>query len=70
MPEWEEVITVPLHCSGGVSALDMVDVLVENKGGVNTKDFSLKSLKSIKRSYINYLMFFNKFSKAGTKYLG
>lgn len=49
----EEVITVPLHCSGGVSALDMVDVLVENKVDVNTKD-----LKSIKRSYINYLMYF------------
>lgn len=38
VPEWEEVITVPLHCSGGVSALDMVDVLVESKGDVNTKD--------------------------------
>lgn len=53
VPEWEEDITVPLHCSGGVSALDMVDVLVENKGDVNTKD-----LKSTKRSYIKYLMFF------------
>lgn len=53
VPEWEEVITVPLYCSGGVSALDMVGVLVENKGNVNTK-----ALKSIKRSYINYQMLF------------